>query len=176
MMGADVTVFDISEENARYALELAAAAEVSIGFVVGDFLANAPRYIGHFDAAVMELGVLHYFVSVEDFAAALRAILRPGAAVVLTDFHPLLRKVFASDGDAAEPSGDYFSAAVERAAAPYASLLDREVPECRVRRWTLGEIVSACAASGFRIERLIEYPDQVRTHLPGTFTLTLTAD
>lgn len=34
VLGAEVTVFDISEDNKRYALEVAAAAEVDLGFEV----------------------------------------------------------------------------------------------------------------------------------------------
>ena len=37
LLGAEVTVFDISEENKRYALELAHNANVSIQFILGDF-------------------------------------------------------------------------------------------------------------------------------------------
>ena len=38
LLGAEVTIFDISEENKRYALEVAEAAHVSIGFEVCDIL------------------------------------------------------------------------------------------------------------------------------------------
>ena len=38
LLGAEVTVFDISEDNKRYALEVAEAAGVSIHFEVGDVL------------------------------------------------------------------------------------------------------------------------------------------
>ena len=40
VLGADVTVFDISEENRRYALELSKEAGVSIQYVIGDFCDN----------------------------------------------------------------------------------------------------------------------------------------
>lgn len=36
LLGAEVTVFDISEDNKRYALEVAEAAGTEIEFVVGD--------------------------------------------------------------------------------------------------------------------------------------------
>lgn len=38
LLGADVTVFDISEENRRYAIELAKEAGVEIQYILGDFL------------------------------------------------------------------------------------------------------------------------------------------
>ena len=38
LLGAEVTIFDISEGNKRYALEAAEAAGVKISFEVGDVL------------------------------------------------------------------------------------------------------------------------------------------
>lgn len=37
LLGADVTVFDISEENKRYALELAHYSHIKMDYIVGDF-------------------------------------------------------------------------------------------------------------------------------------------
>ena len=45
-----------------------------------------------------------------------------------------------------------------------------------MRRWNLGEIVTAIASEGFRIERLIEHPWTECPELPGTFTLTAVAE
>lgn len=38
LLGSSVTIFDISEDNKRYAIEVADAASVKIDFVVGDVL------------------------------------------------------------------------------------------------------------------------------------------
>ena len=38
VLGAEVTVFDISEDNKKYALEVAAAAEIDLNFEVCDVL------------------------------------------------------------------------------------------------------------------------------------------
>lgn len=38
ILGADVTIFDISEDNKKYALEVAKESKVKIDFVVGDIL------------------------------------------------------------------------------------------------------------------------------------------
>lgn len=38
VLGAEVTVFDISEDNKRYALEVAAAAKVNLNFEICDIL------------------------------------------------------------------------------------------------------------------------------------------
>ena len=62
-MGADVTVVDISEENSKYATELAKEAGVSLEYVVHDFKnwGNA-ELEQSYDLVYMEGGILHYFM------------------------------------------------------------------------------------------------------------------
>ena len=67
LLGAEVTVFDISEDNRRYALEAADAAHVTLGYEVGDVLdVDLARFGGSFDVVFMEGGVLHYFHDLEN--------------------------------------------------------------------------------------------------------------
>lgn len=62
VLGADVTVFDISEDNKRYAMEVAEAAHVTMDFQVCDVLEiDMEKYGGCFDVVFMEGGILHYF-------------------------------------------------------------------------------------------------------------------
>lgn len=63
LLGSDVTVVDISASNAKYANELAAAADVSIHYIVSDVLdVNLSE---SFDIVLLELGVLHYFLDLK---------------------------------------------------------------------------------------------------------------
>lgn len=174
--GADVTVFDLSESNARYARELAAEAGVTIDYVVGDFQISAPRHAGRFDTVVMELGVVHYFVEIREFVASTRALLECGGRLVVNEFHPLLKKCIEVRSGEPVLHGDYFRTELEVAPAPYATFVDGDVPDCVIRRWNLGEIVTAFASGGFRVERLVEHPAEGLARLPGTFTLVATAD
>ena len=83
LLGSDVTVFDISEENKRYAMQVAEAAGVSIGFEVCDILEiDMERYAGRFDDAFMEGGVLHYFHDIAAFMQVMNEILRPGGKLI----------------------------------------------------------------------------------------------
>lgn len=67
-LGADVLVIDFSEENQRYALALAAAAEVAIEYAVCDVMeASALDRPHRFDATVLELGILHYHQNLDRF-------------------------------------------------------------------------------------------------------------
>jgi len=91
LLGARVTVFDVSESNARYARELAAEVGVPLDYVVGDFRATASGHPSAFDAVVMDLGIVHYFVHIERFVASVRSLLVPDARLVLSEFHPLAK-------------------------------------------------------------------------------------
>lgn len=66
--GAEVTVFDISEDNRKYAMEVAEVADVKINYEVGDVLEiDLGKYGGSFDVVFMEGGVLHCFHDIDEF-------------------------------------------------------------------------------------------------------------
>ena len=176
LLGAEATVFDVAESNARYARELAVAAGVPLTYVVGDFQRTASDCPGAFDTVAMDLGIVHYFVEIERFVAATRTLLESGGTLVLSEFHPLVKKSL--DVSSGEPRlrGDYFATDVEAAPTPCDVFLDGGSPDCALRRWNLGEIVTAFASGGFRIGELVEHPSAACGSLPGTFTLVATAD
>ena len=77
LLGAEVTVFDISEDNKRYAMETAAEAGVSINFEVCDILKiNMEQYAGSFDVVFMEGGILHYFHDINEFMKIMNKLLK----------------------------------------------------------------------------------------------------
>lgn len=176
ILGAEVTVFDISESNARYASELFAAANVQVDYVIGDFHSTAYACKEEFDAVVMELGVVHYFADITLFVAALRKLVSQQGLVVLNDFHPIVTKAVATDDGEISCKGDYFYPEPEIAQTPYEQYVEDDIPTCLIRRWTLGEIVTAFASGGFRVQQLLEHPFSDHRHLPGTFTLVATCD
>lgn len=165
LLGADVTVIDFAEENRRYAVELAAAAGVAIDYRLCDS-AEAGQLGLSFDAVVMELGILHYHHDLGRFFAAMRAIARPGATLVVNEFHPVSRKLYWAAGP-----HDYFASAPVVADVPNPVGDGRRLGTCEYRFWTLGEIVNAVIGAGFAIARLDEHPDWTDAHIPGTFTL-----
>ncbi len=93
LLGAKVQVFDISSSNAKYGIALSKAANANVEYVVGDFIERCTDYNGCFDATVMELGVSHYFHSLNEFVTALVQITKPNGLIILVDFHPLHEKV-----------------------------------------------------------------------------------
>lgn len=177
LLGAQATVFDISEENRRYGLELAAAAEVSVRYAMGDFLETAADWPEAFDIAYMEGGVLHYFADIYAFAERLHAILRPGGRLILSDFHPF-RKI-APAGPAlsvsAQTGGDYFDTGLHTGDVAYRQYMPHtegeDFPPCLMRYHALGEVVDAVCRSGFRLTGMEEHPHWEDSRLPGEFTL-----
>ena len=175
LFGANVTVFDISETNARYASELASAAGVEIEYIVGEFKSTALTKTGCFDAVVMELGIVHYFADIHHFAAAVRSLMSDDGLVVLNEFHPLMAKSISVNAGDILLRGDYFLTDPKSARTPYENFVDGDIPDCLIRLWNMGEIVTGFASGGFRILQLVEHPSTELAQLPGSFTLVATA-
>ncbi len=175
ILGARVTVFDISSQHRQYAMELAGAARVEIEYLLGDFVKVAENHeAACFDLLVMELGILHYFSDLGAFVSSLFHLLKTGGKVALNEFHTIMKKSFAvSDGEV-KFSGDYFRTEIEEDPVAYRTVLkgnDEGIPNCLLRYWTLGEVVSEFAAGGLQIMKLVESPSWVHDELPCLFTL-----
>ena len=175
VLGAAVTVFDFSEENQRYALEVAAAAHVDIRYEVCDVLEiNMETYGNYFDVVFMEGGILHYFHNIDEFMQIMYTLLKPGGKMICSDFHP-----FTKTADILHleqpPAMSYFSTDVfegEMAHARfYEEPLRAQIPKCLYRKYTLSEIINATIRSGFTLQKFDEHPAWTNERLPGEFTL-----
>ncbi|WP_440960016.1 class I SAM-dependent methyltransferase [Paenibacillus nitricinens] len=189
LLGADVTVADFSEANARYAADLAQEAGVQLTYIVSDVL-KLPDHVldGSYDIVFAELGIMHYFTDLAPFMETVRRLLFPGGIFVLRDFHPVTTKLIISKGSTAKirkhkVSGDYFDTTLEEKKVSYSKYLpstgksvgEQEHSVVYWRRWTLGEIVTAAASSGLVIRQLAEEPnlssDVFDKGIPKTYTL-----
>ena len=178
LLGAAVTVVDISRENAAYANDLARAAGVNIHYVVSDVLELPQEELtGDYDLVLMELGILHYFIDLEPLAEIIAGLLGRGGRLVLHDFHPVSTKLITSKGKKHKVTGNYFDTSLEFAEVAFSKHLpedkQRDLPKVRHRKWTLGEIVTAIASAGLFISLLEEEPN-TKMHdmgIPKTFTL-----
>ena len=175
ILGADVSVVDISVENRRYALELASSAGVHLDYIVQDlFDLDTTGLAGTFDIAYAEGGVLHFFSDLERFGKIVYDILKPGGKLVLSDSHPLRKVITVTDG-IPKVSGDYFDASVKIGAVAGKDLFPIEehgsFPTLRLRLWTLGEIVSGLCRSGLLISEFIEIPRKDLPTVPGEFVI-----
>lgn len=77
LLGVEVAVLDISEENKQYELELAEHVNTSIKYIVTDIYDIDPKiYGGHFDMLYLAGGILHYFHDLNRFMSKLFFILK----------------------------------------------------------------------------------------------------
>lgn len=190
LLGAEVSIADFSEANARYAAELAEAAGVELNYIVSDVLKLPEEVLNSsFDIVFAEMGIVHYFTDLAPFMDTVYRLLASGGRFILRDFHPVTTKLISSKGSTAKVrkhkvDGDYFDTALEEKKVSYSKYLPSagQQPGSDVkhsvvywRRWTLGELVTAAARSGLVICELVEEPnlssDVYDKGIPKTFTL-----
>lgn len=161
VLGAEVTVFDISEDNKKYALEVAEAANVSLNFEVCDILEiDTKKYGGCFDIVFMEGGVLHYFHDIDEFMSIMYLLLKDGGKMICSDFHPFTK--ISDILDLEQPAMSYFSTDVFEGETAHARFWEEDIreqmPRCSYRKYTIGEIVNPIINSGFTLRR---YPESL---------------
>lgn len=174
LLGANVTVFDISKDNARYATELADAAGTSIDYQVCDVLEiDMDRYGETFDTVFFEGGVLHYFHDLPLFMEIMHRLLKPGGKLVCSDFHPFTKVMDTLNFDL--PIKGYFSTEVYEGEMAHARFFPEDVrkqmPKCIYRKYTLSEIINAIVDVGFTLKKFDEHPAWTDPNLPGEFTI-----
>ncbi len=173
LLGADVTVFDISEQNRKYAMETAEAAHVCLHYEVCDVLEiDLEKYGSSFDVVFMEGGILHYFHDIDEFMRIMYSLLKPGGKMICSDFHP-----FTKINDSLKmgmPVMSYFSTDIIEAEMAHARFFEdeirRQMPKCSLRKYTISEILNAIIRSGFTLKQFDEHPSWEDDRLPGEFT------
>ncbi len=173
ILGAEVTVFDISEDNKKYALEVAEAANVSLNFEVCDILEiDIEKYGNYFDVVFMEGGVLHYFHDIDEFMRIMYFLLKEGGKMICSDFHPF--KKILGNSNFVQSEKNYFSMEIfegEMAHAPFfEEEIRRQMPLCSYRKYTVSDIINSIINSGFTLKRFDEHPDWTNEKIPGEFT------
>lgn len=174
LLGAEVTVFDISRDNRKYALELAQAAGAVIAYEVCDVLQiDIRKFDAAFDVVFMEGGVLHYFHDIGQFMAVMHALLKPGGRLICSDFHPFTKIMDVLELQ--QPTMSYFSTDIFEAemahARFYPEKLRQQIPRCSLKKYTVSEIINAVISAGFTMQRFDEHPAWTNPDLPGEFSL-----
>ena len=173
LLGAEVTIFDISEANKRYACETAEAADVTIHFEVCDILEiNLTKYKNYFDVVFMEGGVLHYFHDIDEFMKVMYSLLKPGGKMLCSDFHPFTKIMDILKLE--QPAMSYFSTEVFEGEMAHARFYEdetrRQIPRCMYRKYTISEIINSILQNGFCLKQFDEHPAWENEELPGEFT------
>lgn len=174
ILGADVTVFDISQENKRYAVEVAESANVKIDYQVCDVLGiDINKYGNSFDIVFMEGGILHYFHDINQFMKVIHSLLKDNGKMICSDFHPFT-KIIDTLGFQRKTMS-YFSTEVYEGEMAHARFFNEDIrkrmPLCSYRRYTISEIVNSVIRNGFTLRQFDEHPSLDNQNLPGEFTL-----
>lgn len=174
LLGSKVTVFDISEQNKRYACEAALKAGVQLDYVVGDVLEIDLTIFGHsFDVVFFEGGVLHYFHEIDAFMSVMNKLLKPEGKMICSDFHPFTK--LSDTLDIEQPTMSYFSTDAFEGEMAHARFYPAEVravmPRCHYRKYTISEIINAIIHNGFNVKQFDEHPSWTDERLPGEFTV-----
>lgn len=185
VLGGEVTVVDFSFENCRYALELAGACNTKLNYIVSDVLNIPESEINKdFNIAFCELGILHYFTDLHPFFQVCNSLLDVGGKLIVQDFHPISTKLITSKGKKHKVTGDYFASELVETEVAYMKFVpgmeelsedDRAAfQKALIRKWTLGEVVTAIAQAGFKIELLHEKEgaNPEDKGIPKLFTVT----
>lgn len=173
-LGASVTGVDISEAAIERARRLAAETGLPARFVrmdVYDWLAATAAAGERFDRIFCSYGALCWLPDLAAWARGIAGALAPGGRFVLVEFHPAsnmfdrrwqLAAPYPSGGAVLPLHGvdDYVGSSGDGLApAGFAEgVRGFENPEpCYLFSWGVGEVVTALAQAGLRIELLREY-------------------
>ncbi|MFD2178290.1 class I SAM-dependent methyltransferase [Veronia pacifica] len=172
LLGAEVTIIDISEENKKYALELANHTNVKLRYEISDFITYHDDALNeYFDIVFCEGGILHYFDDLHVFFDKVSKYLRVGGMLILNDFHPFRKIISSSTGT----DGDYFDEKLRNFPVAYENQFDEKeqeiFPKCSLKFYQLGEIVTAVGQNDMQITELRELPKPGDKKVPGEFTL-----
>lgn len=178
LLGANVTVVDFSQENAKFATEVAREAGVHIDYIVSDvFSIPVEQMKEQYDYVLMELGVLHYFITLEPLMTLIRQLLTENGVYILHEFHPISTKLITSTGKKHKVTGNYFNPELTSNTIAFSKHMPDGVQEELIqtiqRKWTIGELITSVAQSGLMVTTLEEEPNH-KLHdmgLPKTYTL-----
>ena len=160
----EVVGLDISPRMLDLAARLTTATGAPARWIEADVLDAPAGLDGTADLIYTGRGAIIWLHDLDAWAAVLNRLLAADGRLVIFDGHPA-EWLFDADDDGrlVATDYDYFGAAeASRGWAPEyidrLSIAEDDQSWKFARAWTLGEIVTALAGAGLRIERLVEYP------------------
>lgn len=188
-LGAEVTAVDIADGFLEPARARASRLGLDVRFVAADVL-DLPEDLlrGSFHVVYTSGGVLVWLPALEPWAMGIERALSRGGRLVLEEEHPLAQTLRVRDG-AIEMEDDYFQRGRAEEDPPGWSHFDDQGTATETKYgfvWPLGDVVTALASAGLRIERVEEsattddqlwrYRDAMDAArpLPGSFLLVAT--
>ena len=105
LLGADVTVVDISSENQRYALELAKEAGVSISYIVIDVLELMKTNFQTLMSLFLRWVYSIIFLIFTRYFGKISKLMDDTSVFILRDYHPFVSKVMSFENGIADCKG-----------------------------------------------------------------------
>jgi 2-polyprenyl-3-methyl-5-hydroxy-6-metoxy-1,4-benzoquinol methylase len=170
--GAVVTGVDFSEAAVAQARALAERAGLAAQFLCSRVQDLPQAHQGSYDIVFTSYGVLCWLPDLRPWARTVAHFLRPGGVFYMAEVHPFA-DVFDDRPEAAELrlAYPYFPPAGPLSEETVGSYADRgaAVENRRAYFWvhTLGEVLTALAEVGLRLEFVHEFPYCVYAKLPG---------
>lgn len=185
-LGAEVTAVDIADRFMEPVRARAARLGLDVRFVTADAL-DLPGDLqrSSFDIVYTGGGVLMWLPALEPWARGIERALSSGGRLVLEEEHPLAQTLVVNDG-VVRIKADYFQRGRAEEGPPGWSHFDDHGVGTQAKYefvWPLGDVITALAAAGLRIDHLEESPtrdDQLWRYreamdeargLPGRFLL-----
>jgi SAM-dependent methyltransferase len=162
-LGARVTGADFSERGVELARSVAAELGIDGRFVVSNVYDLPANLEGDFDVVYTSRGVLGWLPDVRAWAKVVAHFVRPGGIFYITEVHPIIQ-AFETEGVAPGelqlryPYWEHAEPLTFDVHGSYAEPM-ADVRELTEYGWNhgLGEIVTALADAGLRIDALREY-------------------
>ena len=161
--GADVTGLDFSGESLALARGLAADRGFAIDYVRADVHDARTAVNGDFDVVYTGKGSLCYLPDLDRWATVVRDLLKPGGALYVVEFHPLLYSlgvVPIDDSAGLVLRADYLAGRGPEQRDATRTYTDgpalTEATTSYEWRHDVGEVVTALTGAGLRVDRLRE--------------------
>jgi len=161
-LGADATGVDISPAAIALAEKLSTEIGVPASFVCSDVYDLPGRLEGQFDIVYTSQGVLAWLQDLRGWAETIAHFLRAGGTFYMFEFHRLANAIDPKREDVPVIGQPYFSTGGVVEYPPYTGTYSSGQAEVTTKSYewvhSMGEVVTALAAAGLRIEFLHEFP------------------
>jgi len=161
--GAKVTGVDFSPRAIAIATDLAGELGIDARFVCADVLLLPETLEDRFDIVYTSRGVLRWLPDLSRWARVVAHFLLPGGTFYITEIHPVAKAFVDAEGVTEPRVGHAYFPRPDPLALPVqGSYADptADVTQPLKYLWphSIGELVTAVAAAGLRIEFLHEFP------------------
>lgn len=185
--GAIATGVDLSPKQIELAKQKAAAAGLPVRFLASDIYALPQEFLAEkFDILFTGGGAIVWLPDLQGWAKIVAQLLKPSGRLILDEEHPIASCLEIQDG-AIRIVDDYFGRKPEMFMGWSHFSGGEDAKEKKYEfTWPLGDVITALAQAGLRIERLEERPSEAQwrfgekldevARIPGEYILVARKD